>query len=148
MHDFKNFPELTNKQMDFYYFESPHKQITEDFRARVVKVIDGDTIRVLWDERPFTFPVRFLYTNAPEMSEQGGEASQKWLASRIKNKMVDIIVTANQRVDKWGRLLGVIMSGGVSMNEESIRAGHATNFDQREEGKLPNINKMVAQKWR
>jgi len=45
-HDFKKFPELTNNQMQIYYFESPHKQITEDFKARVVDVHDGDTIKV------------------------------------------------------------------------------------------------------
>ena len=38
-HDFKLFPELTNAQMDLYYFESPHRQITEDFIGKVVKVI-------------------------------------------------------------------------------------------------------------
>ena len=50
-HDFKQFPELTNSQMVMYYFQSPHKQITEPFEAKVVKVTDGDTIRVLWAER-------------------------------------------------------------------------------------------------
>ena len=49
-HDFKNFPELTNRQMQVYYFESPHKQVTEDFRGRVIKVTDGDTIRVEWED--------------------------------------------------------------------------------------------------
>ena len=37
-HDFINYPELTNNQMNFYYFESPHKQITENF-INVVNVI-------------------------------------------------------------------------------------------------------------
>ena len=30
-HDFKKWPELRNSQMALYYFESPHRQITEDF---------------------------------------------------------------------------------------------------------------------
>ena len=58
-HNFKLFPELTNNQMQFYYFESPHRQIIEDFRAKVVQVTDGDTIRVKWDERKFDFPTNF-----------------------------------------------------------------------------------------
>ena len=37
-HDFKRFPELTNSQMDFYYDDSPHPQITEDISVRVIKV--------------------------------------------------------------------------------------------------------------
>ena len=36
VHDFKAFPELTNSQMDLYYWDSPHKQITDDFDAVVV----------------------------------------------------------------------------------------------------------------
>ena len=45
-HDFKTFPELTNNKMEIYYFESPHRQILEDFEGEVVKVTDGDTIHV------------------------------------------------------------------------------------------------------
>ena len=41
----------------FYYFESPHRQITESFDARVNRVIDGDTIEV---EIRRTFAVRLV----------------------------------------------------------------------------------------
>ena len=61
-HDFKLFPELTNRQMQEYYFQSPHKQITENFAAKVVKVTDGDTIRVEVDFRDFDFPIRIAET--------------------------------------------------------------------------------------
>jgi len=71
-HDFKRFPELTNRQMNLYYFESPHKQITQDFVAKVVKVTDGDTIRVKWEDRDFDFPIRFIDIAAPELDEIGG----------------------------------------------------------------------------
>ena len=33
VHDFKQWPELTNGQMAYYYFDSPHKQIGEDLFA-------------------------------------------------------------------------------------------------------------------
>ena len=46
VHDFNRFPELTTSQMAESYFESPHKQVSGDFRATVVKVHDGDTITV------------------------------------------------------------------------------------------------------
>ena len=91
-HDFKNFPELTNRQMQVYYFESPHRQITEDIRVKVVKVTDGDTIRVEWNERDFNFPIRIAYLDAPELDETNGERSQKWLSSRILNEEVALKV--------------------------------------------------------
>ena len=84
-HDFKRFPELTNAQMGLYYFESPHKQIFSNFVANVVGVHDGDTIRVLWRERDFTFPVRFMNIAAPELGERGGEDSQRRLSLCYSN---------------------------------------------------------------
>lgn len=146
-HDFKAFPELTNTQMQFYYFESPHKQITEDFRAHIVKVIDGDTVKVSVNFRSFEFPVRFLGINAPEMSE-GGEQSKRWLKSKIEGLEVDIQIDGENRVGKYGRLLGNIIANGMNVNNESIRAGMATEFKNRNEGKLPNINKELGiKKW-
>jgi hypothetical protein len=56
-HDFKKFPELTDGQMLFYYNDSPHKQITQNFSAKCVRVIDGDTISVRVDFRDFEFPM-------------------------------------------------------------------------------------------
>jgi len=141
-HDFNRFPELTNSQMNVYYFESPHKQILEDFRATVVKVHDGDTITLRTDFRDFDFPLRFLNTNAPEMSE-GGQEAKSWLEDKILNEEVEILIDKNQRVGKWGRLLGQVFHRGMNVNEESIRAGKATSFDDREEGMLPDLNKIL-----
>lgn len=129
-HDFKNFPELTNRQMEIFYFDSPHKQITEDFRARVVKVIDGDTIRVKWEERSFNFPIRLANLAAPEIKEAGGLESQKWLAEKILGKDVDIVLSP-ERVEKWGRLLAYVIDGGINMSEESRMFGMAQNWEER-----------------
>lgn len=129
-HDFKRFPELTNNQMQFYYFDSPHKQITEGFLAKVTKVIDGDTIRVKWTERNFDFPVRFLYIAAAELDEEGGLESRKWLESQIMGEEVYIRVNPRNRVEKWGRLLGEIIMGGISMNQMSMDIGYSINFEE------------------
>lgn len=131
-HDFKLWPELTNNQMQIYYFQSPHKQITEDFRARVVKVTDGDTIRVRCDFRDFSFPIRFLNTAAAEMDEKGGLESRTWLASQILGEDVDILIDSNNRVEKWGRLLGEIIHLGMNINQMSIDTGHAIPWADRE----------------
>jgi len=142
-HDFVKFPELTNSQMEFYYFDSPHKQIFEDFRATVVKVHDGDTITVRSRDRNFDFPIRFLDSNAPELNEPGGKQAQSWLESKILNDEVDILIDSNRRVGKWGRLLGRVIHKGSDLVEESIVAGFATAFDNRNEGKIPNISKAL-----
>ena len=130
-HDFKRFPELTNNQMGLYYFDSPHKQVPERFFAKVVGVHDGDTARVKWEGRDFDFPIRIADIAAPEIDEQGGEASQSWLEKRILKEEVTIIPT-KQRVERWGRLLAYVIFLGMNMSAQSIDAGHATSWKGRE----------------
>ncbi|KKK68691.1 hypothetical protein LCGC14_2941490, partial [marine sediment metagenome] len=129
-HDFKRFPELTNSQMQIHYFQSPHKQILEPITARVVKVTDGDTIRVEWDERDFDFPIRMANLAAPELLEEGGKESQNFLEKEILGEDVDIILTKT-RVEKWGRLLAYVINRGLNMGEHSINFGHAVSWKER-----------------
>jgi len=128
-HDFKKFPELTNNQMQFYYFESPHKQIVEDFTAKVVKVTDGDTIRVSVDFRDFDFPIRFANIAAPELNEVGGRESKAWLENQILNEEVNVLLSKN-RVGKWGRLIGEIIFMGMNMGDMSRDFGKSKTFGE------------------
>jgi len=129
-HDFKRFPELTNSQMRVFYLESPHFQITRDFEAHVVKVTDGDTIRVTMEERDFSFPVRFLDIQAPELDEEGGEESKSWLEDLVMGEDVIIEIDPDNRVGKWGRLLGRIILSGLNINELSLLSGMSVPFEE------------------
>ncbi len=126
-------------------FLSPHKQISEDFEAEVVKVHDGDTIRLKTDFRDFDFPLRFLDTDAPEM-DNGGEASRDWLKDRILGKKVTIIINRKNRVDKWGRLLGHVFHNGSNVGHEQMRLGLATEFGRRRQTEFPNLKKVFSLK--
>ena len=137
-HDFKRFPELTNAQMGMYYFDSPHKQIAEDFWAKVIKVVDGDTIRVETDFRDFNFPVRFSNIMAAEPNEPRGKESKKWLDDLILGAQVEIIVDENNRVGKWGRLLGQVIHRGFDVGELSIQADKSVAVGE-EEDILPTL---------
>lgn len=118
--------------MDLYYFDSPHKQITEDFEARVVDVHDGDTIRVEWNERDFTFPIRFSEIAAPELDE-GGSTAQKWLKARIDGKIVQVEIDFFNRVGKYGRILGNIWESGISINQEMLDLGLVVPFGSEDD---------------
>lgn len=148
-HDFKRFPELTNQQLDLYYFESPHKQIFEDFTALVVSVHDGDTISVRWDERDFDFPIRISNISARELHENdkrdtsnqmtmSGKDSQKWLENIILNEEVTIKINPKNRVGKFGRLLGQVIFMGRDMGEEAILFGAASSWKQKNDGAIKN----------
>jgi len=124
-HDFKAYPELTNNQMNLYYFDSPHQQIAEDFDAKVVKVVDGDTIRVTCNFRDFDFPIRFSNIMAAETNEENGMASKNHLTDLIMNANVEIIIDKKKRVGKWGRLLGQIRHKGFDIGEQMMADGFA-----------------------
>lgn len=142
-HDFKRFPELRNSDLDFYYWKSPHKQIFEDFNAKCVRVIDGDTIKLRWSGRDFDFDLRIAIMNAPELSERSGDVSKDWLIDRIENKQVDILIDPDNRVEKWGRLLGLVYHGGQNIGQLSIDTGHATLFAARDDGTIPPLSRLI-----
>ena len=130
-HDFKKFPELANSQMQFYYFDSPHKQILNDFRAKVVKVTDGDTIRVTCDFRDFNFPIRFARIDAPEKDTPEGVISKKWLEKLLLNEEIDILIDKNNRVGKWGRLIGEILHDGINVSQLSLSFNYSIPFGSK-----------------
>jgi len=155
-HDFKEFPELTNFQMQFYYFESPHKQMFESFDADVIRVHDADTIIVRIPERDFDFPIRFSNSSARELVEKperdtshqlcaDGQTAQQWLENRVLGKRVTIIL-AKQRVEKWGRLLGKVLFEGIDLGEEEVYAGMSIPWANRIDGKIPILAPFKAVK--
>ena len=136
-HDFKRYPELTNSQMGFYYFDSPHQQIGEDFDAKVIKVTDGDTIRVSAPFRDFDFPIRISNMNAAELNERGGVRSRNRLKALIQGALVEVIINKNNRVGKWGRLLGEIRHRGFDIGTQMIEEGFAVSLDEEQPGIKP-----------
>lgn len=130
MHNFKDFPELTNSQMQIYYFDSPHKQITEDFEGKVVKITDGDTIHVKWAEREKPVVIRFIDIAAPEMDERGGRESRAWLENMIMDEEVRVLIQPKLRVGKWGRIIGRIIHMGQDINKMSLEQGFSVPFQK------------------
>ncbi len=142
-HDFKEFPELTKRQLEEFGFTSPHKQIEEDFRATVVKVHDGDTVTLRTDFRDFDFPLRLLDIDTKELNE-GGEDAGDWVRQRLEGEEVDIIIDRDRRVDKYGRLLGKILHRGLDLGTELMMIGLAVPFEQRGEDAIPKMEKIFA----
>lgn len=142
-HDFVNFPELTNNQMQFYYFESPHKQITEGFNAKITRVIDGDTVKVITDFRDFSFKVRLGKIASPEVKEEGGEEAKKFLENRVEGEDVFIDVDPNNRVGKWGRIIGEIFLMGQNINYEMVDLQLAVLWKNRKRTREMDLDKTL-----
>jgi len=140
-HDYNKYPELTNKQMETEQFSSPHQQITEDFDADVIKVHDGDTITLRTNFRDFDFPLRFAKIDAPEMND-GGEEAREWLKTQIEGQKIQVKINRNNRVGKYGRLLGTVVSNGLDMGETMLGLGLVKTFGSKNEGEVPQMEKI------
>ena len=137
-HDFVRFPDLRNAELGTIGFVSPHKQIEEDFDAVVVRVRDGEMMVLRTDFRDFDFPLRFLSVDAPELNTgTPGQEAREYLANLIEGVEVIVKIDRFNRVEKFGRLLGDVVSGGLVVSESMVHAGHALPFDRRREGSIP-----------
>ena len=105
------------------------------YRAKVVRVIDGDTIIVdfdlglnSWrlDER-----LRLNRINAPEIRGRQkllGKRSMDWLVDKIEREFV-VIETIKDKRGKFGRYLAEVWIGGVNVNDEMVELGLAEYKD-------------------
>lgn len=148
-HDYENYPELQNDEIQEIGFTSPHVQYTADFMATVVKVHDGDTVTLSTNDRDFTFPLRFSDIDAPELNTgTPGELARDWLKAKIEGKEVQILIDPNNRVEKWGRLLGKVFYQGMSMGDEEVYLTLSKPYSQQKEGIIPAIQKTIPEiKW-
>lgn len=97
--------------------------------VEVLSVIDGDTIRILYNGDETT--VRYLLidtpeTNHPRLGEQplGKEATEE-NRRLLESGEVSIEFDVGDRFDDYGRLLAYIYVDGESIQEQLLEAGHA-----------------------
>lgn len=107
----------------------------ESRKARVVRVVDGDTIRVLLDGREEY--VRLLGIDTPETHrpgvpiECGGPEASRHLV-RLLPAGTEVALEADpgqDRVDRYGRLLAYVrLPGGRLVEDEQVASGWATVY--------------------
>ena len=95
---------------------------TEDFRGRVTRVIDGDTVEVFYKKKPVR--VRFFGIDAPERDQPFGKKATQFLVDLVDGKEVEVIVKSK---DNYGRTIGVLYlpSSLHSVNETLLAEGLA-----------------------
>lgn len=97
--------------------------------VQLVKVIDGDTIKILYDGKEQN--VRYLLidtpeTNHPRLGKQPfGEEAKARNAELLQNGNVEIEFDIGERMDKYGRLLAYVYVDGVSVQEKLLEEGLA-----------------------
>jgi endonuclease YncB( thermonuclease family) len=94
--------------------------------GRVVGVSDGDTVTVL-DASNKQTRVRLAQIDAPEKSQDFGQASKQALSDLVFNKPVTVEV---ETIDKYGRTVGKVLVGGQDANLAQVKAGMAWVYRQ------------------
>ena len=112
---------------------TPVPLLTLKDRAKIVRVVDGDTVKVRFVLGGKRATVRLLGIDTPEVyggTECGGpEASRA--ADRLLPKGTRVLLTSDasqDRKDRYGRLLRYIKSGKVDINRRLIHDGFATVY--------------------
>lgn len=91
-------------------------------QALVVRVIDGDTIEAIIDG--YSYKVRYIGIDTPEVSQSGYEEATMVNASLVDDKLVWLEKDVSE-TDKYGRLLRYIYVGELFVNAELVRLGYA-----------------------
>ena len=91
--------------------------------ARVVRVIDGDTIVVELNGR--TYHVRYIGIDTPEPDEPFGREAAEQNAALVSGQTVELEKDISE-VDRYGRLLRYVWIGDTMINRELVCQGYAT----------------------
>ncbi|MDD2914715.1 MAG: thermonuclease family protein [Gallionella sp.] len=94
-----------------------------EFTAKVLAVLDGDTVLVLRNNRPVK--VRLVEIDAPEKAQTFGETSRRSLSDMVLGKQVQV---SSQAMDKYGRMVAHLGLDGLDVNAEQIRRGMAWEY--------------------
>ena len=100
-----------------------------EYRCKVLKVIDGDTVDVQVDlgfDVLLNMRVRLLGIDAQELNTPEGKAARLWLIDAMPVDSEWTLGTVKDRREKYGRYLGEFwQTKDKVINRMIVEAGHA-----------------------
>ncbi len=103
-------------------------EVENSHQFEVISVNDGDTITVL-DSAKQQHKIRLAGIDAPEKTQAFGQKSKESLSTMISGHKVDVVLG---KTDRYGRNISKVVSDGVDVNLEQIKAGLAWHYKQYE----------------
>jgi endonuclease YncB( thermonuclease family) len=114
-----------------------------EFNAKVIVVIDGDTLVVLRNREKIK--IRLANIDAPEKDQPYGLESRRALAGLVWKKQARIDTRA---VDKYGRIVALVTVDGRNVNEEMVKRGMAWEYSYYKPGHEYIVLQSEAQQTR
>lgn len=103
-----------------------HAAWAQGLAGRVVGVTDGDTITVL-DSSNRQHKIRLAGIDAPERGQAFGQRSTQLLSELVFSKQV---IIETEKLDRYGRIVGRVLSGERDVNLALVAAGLAWHYKQ------------------
>jgi endonuclease YncB( thermonuclease family) len=102
----------------------PQRVAASEFTGKVIKVVDGDTIDVLTDDKE-KVRIRFSGIDTPERGQPYGNNATRLLKKLIAGKTVRVVP---QGGDRYKRTVGAIYHQGRLINLSLVEAGLAWHY--------------------
>lgn len=100
-----------------------------NYTAKVLRVVDGDTIDVeidlgfdIWHK----VRLRLAHIDAYERYNELGKEATDYVRSLIEEKFVEIFT---EKTDKYGRYLATVIIDGGNLNNDLINKGYAVPYE-------------------
>lgn len=93
---------------------------TPDYKAKVIGITDGDTIKVLRTGNEHV-KVRLAGIDCPERKQPWGTKAKQAASDLVAGQTVTIKVTD---IDRYGRTVGRVFVDGMNVNRALVEGGH------------------------
>lgn len=104
--------------------EHPTKNISIDFPAKVIRIVDGDTLEVLYGELPVM--IRLAHVDSPEKKQAFGTKAKQALSDLCFGQEIEIEYKEKDRNSRY--ICVIYKSDGTNINQEMVKLGMAWHF--------------------
>lgn len=106
-----------------------------EYKARILKVVDGDTVHIEIDlglETSRRIVCRLARINAPEMSTPEGLAAKQYLQALLAPDSVGGVTvrTIKDRKERYGRYLIEIEGSHGNVSDAMMAGNHAVRYEK------------------
>ena len=118
---------LTSLEINKEVNQTQNSEEKPDFEAKVIRIIDGDTMEVLYGELPVT--IRLQHIDCPEKkgNQPFGNKAKQTLSDLCFGQSIEIKYSGDK--DRNGRYICELFTiDGLNINQEMIKKGMAWHY--------------------